>query len=49
MKEIAGLMLLAAWLVGVVLAHGFLSTLAAVLFPFWAWFLVAERIVWRYL
>ena len=31
------------WLMGTVLAHGFWSTVAAVLFPPYAWYLVIER------
>ena len=37
------------WLCGIVIAQGFWSTLFAVLFPLWAWYLVAERIVMRWL
>ena len=37
------------WLCGIVIAKGFWSTLCAVLFPLWAWYLVAERLVERWL
>lgn len=37
------------WLAGVVLAKGFWSTFFAVIFPLWAWYLVAERLVERFL
>jgi hypothetical protein len=46
-KDLAGLVcelvLLAAWLAGIVLATGFWSTLAAVALPPWAMYLVVER------
>lgn len=32
-----------AWLSGVVLAHGFWSTLIAAIFPPWALYLIVER------
>jgi hypothetical protein len=31
------------WIFGIVLAKGFISTLIAVIFPLWAWYLVAEK------
>ena len=31
------------WLAGIVLAHGFWSTVAAIWFPPYAWYLVVER------
>ena len=37
------------WLAGVVLAKGFWSTFFALIFPLWAWYLVAERLVERFL
>lgn len=40
---IAMLALLVGWLVGLVLAKGFWSTLCAAFVPPWAWYLVAER------
>lgn len=43
MQYIAGIISFAAWVAGVVLANGFLSTLAAIFIPFWAWYLVIER------
>lgn len=33
------------WMAGIVLAKGFWSTLAAFLIPFWAYYLVVERII----
>lgn len=49
MKAIANLILIAAWVAGLVLAKGFWSTLLAVFIPLWAWYLVAERLVERFL
>jgi hypothetical protein len=37
------------WLIGIILAKGFWSTFFAVIFPLWSWYLVAERIVERFL
>jgi hypothetical protein len=31
-----------AWVLGAVLAHGFWSTLFAIIMPLWAWYLTAE-------
>jgi hypothetical protein len=38
-------LLIAAWVCGVVLAKGFWSTFFAVIIPFWAWYLAAERML----
>lgn len=43
MKAILSLFLLAAWVLGVVLANGFWSTLFAFIMPFWSWYLCVER------
>jgi hypothetical protein len=37
------------WITGVVIAKGFWSTFFAIVVPAWSWYLVAERIVERYL
>jgi hypothetical protein len=37
-------MLVVSWLAGIVLAHGWWTVLAA-LFPFYAWYLVIERLM----
>jgi hypothetical protein len=37
------------WLIGIVIAKGFWSTFFAVIFPLWSWYLVAERIVEKFL
>ena len=49
MNAVARLILIAAWVAGLVLAKGFWSTLFAVFIPLWAWYLVAERILERFL
>jgi len=33
------------WIAGVVLSHGFWGTVAAVCVPFYAWYLVMERLM----
>jgi hypothetical protein len=37
------------WLIGIILAKGFWSTFFAVIFPLWSWYLVAERMVEKFL
>jgi hypothetical protein len=37
------------WIMGIVIAKGFWSTFFAVIFPLWSWYLVAERIVEKFL
>ncbi len=49
MTAIAKLVLIAAWVSGLVLANGFWSTLLALFIPLWAWYLVAERLIVRFL
>ena len=49
MKAITHLFLVVVWVVGIVLAKGFWSTLFALVFPLWAWYLLAERLVERFL
>ena len=43
MKHIAYVFMLATWIAGVVLARGFWLTTLAIFFPFYAWYLLAER------
>ena len=38
-----------AWLAGIVLAKGFWSVTAAILIPFWGWYLVVEEMMRRFL
>jgi hypothetical protein len=49
MRHIVGLVMLAAYVVGIVLAKGFWSTFFAVIIPFWSYYLVAERFVEKFL
>lgn len=35
------------WLAGIVIAKGFISTTIAIIFPFWAYYLVIERVLER--
>lgn len=37
------------WIMGIILAKGFWSTFFAVIIPYWAVYLVAERIVERFM
>ena len=39
----ASLIVAALWIIGIVLANGFWSTAAAIFFPPWGWYLIAER------
>ena len=39
------LTVLFAWIAGVVLANGFCSTVIAIFFPFWSFYLVVEKIL----
>ena len=49
MKNVAILFLypvaLLLWLAGIVLSKGFISTCAAICLPFYAWYLVVERVL----
>jgi len=49
MKHLISLILLTAWISGVVFAKGFLSTFVAVIFPLWAYYLTVERLVIKFL
>jgi hypothetical protein len=35
----------AVWIMGMVLAQGFWSTVFAIFIPFWSWFLVAKWLI----
>lgn len=48
-STISGTILLLAWIAGVVVAKGFLSTLVAIVFPFWAWYLLIEHLMEKFL
>jgi len=49
MKTLPQLILLFAWIAGIVIAKGFWSTFFAVIIPLWSYYLVVERIVERWL
>lgn len=49
MESLIKLVLLIAWIAGVVLAKGFWSTFFAVIIPFWAYYLVIEMLVERFM
>jgi|TARA_B110000908_G_scaffold151648_1_gene186577 hypothetical protein len=38
----------AAWVAGMVIAQGFVSTAFALVMPLWAWYLLAERLLQVY-
>lgn len=42
-EAVTSLAVAVAWIVGIVLANGFWSTLLALIFPPWGWYLIAER------
>jgi hypothetical protein len=44
MRYLINFLLLIAWVWGMSLANGFWSTFVAAVLPFWAWYLVIERI-----
>jgi len=49
MKEVITLLSFIGWVAGVVIAQGFWSTFFAVLIPFWAWYLLIERVIQKFL
>ena len=49
MARLAGLIGIAVWIGGIVIAKGFWMTLAAFFIPFVSWYLVMERVIERYL
>jgi hypothetical protein len=46
MRHLVALVLLVAWMGGLVIAKGFWSTLFAI-FPLWAYYLVVEQIIMK--
>lgn len=48
MKYLTGLVLLVAWIIGMVFAKGFWSTLFAVIMPIWSFYLVVEKAISQY-
>lgn len=49
MKSIVSLVLLVAWVAGLVIAKGFWSTFFAFIFPLWGYYLVVEQLVIKFL
>lgn len=49
MKSIVSLISIVVWIGGIVIANGFWSTFFAVVMPFWAWYLVVERLIIKFL
>jgi hypothetical protein len=49
MKYIANLLFALMWIAGIVIAKGFWSTFFAIVMPFWAYYLVVEQVVIKYL
>ena len=44
-SSFVNLLLAFTWIGGVVIANGFWSTLFAIFFPFWAWYLFIEKVL----
>lgn len=49
MKHLCSLILTIMWVAGIVIAKGFWSTFFAIVLPLWAWYLVVEQAVIKYL
>lgn len=49
MKIVAGSVSALLWAAGIVIAKGFWSTFFAVVMPIWGYYLIAERLVERFL
>lgn len=45
MRYLVRFFLMCAWVLGIVIAKGFWSTLFAVIFPFWSFYLFAEHAI----
>ena len=45
MPNLVCLALLMGWYGGIALAEGFWSTLAAIFLPFWAWYVMVDKLV----
>jgi hypothetical protein len=48
MKELVQLFGVIVWIAGIVIAKGFWSTFFAIFVPFWAWYLVIEKVIVTY-
>ena len=49
MNSLIQLITIIGWIIGIVLAKGFWSTLFAITIPFWSFYLVIEHLVLKYL
>lgn len=49
MKALIGFIFTAIWITGIVIAKGFWSTFFAIFIPLWSYYLVAEKLVERFL
>ena len=49
MHSIVSLIVFLGWLAGIALAKGFWSTLIAIIFPLWAYYLLVEHLVNKFL
>lgn len=45
MDSVLTLFIFITWIMGIVLASGFWSTFFAIIFPFWAWYLLIAKIM----
>jgi hypothetical protein len=48
MRALVGLFLTFSWIVGIVIAKGFWSTLFAFVMPLWAWYLDVELLLMHF-
>jgi hypothetical protein len=44
-KSITSIVMFFSWIAGIVLASGFWSTFFAVIFPFWSYYLLIEKLL----
>jgi hypothetical protein len=49
MKGVVGLIFFGVWVAGVVISKGFWSCFFAIFMPFWAWYLVIEMAMIKYI
>ena len=48
MKTITRIIATFIWIAGIVIANGFWSTFFAIIMPFWAWYLVVEKLLIKF-
>lgn len=49
MKSLISFILLVSWLAGITLAKGFWSIFFAIIFPLWAYYLVVEQLLIKFI